>query len=242
MQRLWIREMWSIIPTNKNRRSTKKRPITNPKTFSPATTLPMLAKVLATKYFEWFVKSCVMTMGGQIVLNFGWNFVRIVMEIGHKTGHCHFISSHTKSEISSLHRLCSEAAKNLKTGIYLGLILKKHVCINFAKYATEKWVVTNDLHYLLMHFFAFIFAACLLRHRKHVNKCSGYNTGNYLIRGTIVNKAPLSVQFLLALGWKRGKAEASSSALLSKKGVGRERSIESQQKSDFFCSDIMPNW
>ena len=51
------------------------------------------------------------------------------------------------------------------------------------------------------------------------------------------------MQFLLALGgkgWERGKAEASSSALLSKKGVGREGSIESQQKFDFFCSDIMP--
>ena len=34
--------------------------------------------------------------------------------------------------------------------------------------------------------------------------------------------------------WERGKAEASSSALLSKKGVGREGSIESQQKFDFF--------
>ena len=35
-------------------------------------------------------------------------------------------------------------------------------------------------------------------------------------------------------------AKASSSALLSKKRVGREGSIESQQKFDFFCSDIMP--
>ena len=64
-----------------------------------------------------------------------------------------------------------------------------------------------------------------------------------MIRGTVVTKAPLRVQFLPALGgrgWERGKAEASSSALLSKKGVGREGSIESQQKFDFFCSDIMP--
>ena len=64
-----------------------------------------------------------------------------------------------------------------------------------------------------------------------------------ILRGTIVTKAPLRVQFLPALGgrgWERGKAEASSSALLSKKGVGREGSIESQQKFDFFCSDIMP--
>ena len=60
-------------------------------------------------------------------------------------------------------------------------------------------------------------------------------------RGTVVTKARLRVQFLLALGWERGKAEASSSALLSKKGVGREGSIDSQQKFDFFCSDIMPN-
>ena len=46
------------------------------------------------------------------------------------------------------------------------------------------------------------------------------------------------MQFLPALGvgrgWERGKAEASSSALLSKKGVGREGSIESQQKTDLF--------
>ena len=53
------------------------------------------------------------------------------------------------------------------------------------------------------------------------------------------------MQFLPALGggrgWERGKAEASSLALLSKKGVGREGSIESQQKFDFFCCDIMPN-
>ena len=41
-------------------------------------------------------------------------------------------------------------------------------------------------------------------------------------------------------GWERGKAEASSSALLSKKLVGREGSIENQQKFDFFCSVIMP--
>ena len=53
------------------------------------------------------------------------------------------------------------------------------------------------------------------------------------------------MQFLPALGgrgWERGKAEASSSALLSKNVAGREGSIESQQKFDFFCSDIMPNF
>ena len=46
---------------------------------------------------------------------------------------------------------------------------------------------------------------------------------NIRIRGTVVTKAPLRVQFLPALGgrgWKMGKAEASSLALLSKKGVG----------------------
>ena len=43
-------------------------------------------------------------------------------------------------------------------------------------------------------------------------------------RRNVVTKAPLRVQFLPALGgrgWERGKAEASSSALLSKKGGGR---------------------
>ena len=57
------------------------------------------------------------------------------------------------------------------------------------------------------------------------------------IRHAVKIKAPLRVQFLPAFGgrgWERGKAEASSSALLSKKGVGREGSIESQQKTDFF--------
>ena len=67
---------------------------------------------------------------------------------------------------------------------------------------------------------------------------------NTILRGTIVTKAPLRVQFLLAfggeMGWERGKAEASSLALLNKKGVGREGSIENQQKSDFFCSESLP--
>ena len=64
------------------------------------------------------------------------------------------------------------------------------------------------------------------------------------LRGTVVTKAPLRVQFSPALGgrgWERVKAEASSSPLLSKKGVGREGSIESQQKFDCFCSDSIPN-
>ena len=39
----------------------------------------------------------------------------------------------------------------------------------------------------------------------------------------------------------KGYSRSFSSALLSKKGVGREGSIESKQKSDFFCSDFMPN-
>ena len=65
----------------------------------------------------------------------------------------------------------------------------------------------------------------------------GVLSSDFTIRGTVVTKAPLRVQFLPALagrGWERGKAEASSLALLSKKGVGREGSIESQQKLDFF--------
>ena len=40
------------------------------------------------------------------------------------------------------------------------------------------------------------------------------------------------MQFLPALGGGGGK-EQEALALLSKKGVGREGSIESQQKSDF---------
>ena len=38
----------------------------------------------------------------------------------------------------------------------------------------------------------------------------------------------------------RGWEEQEASALLSKKGVGREGSIEIQQKFDFFCYDITP--
>ena len=45
------------------------------------------------------------------------------------------------------------------------------------------------------------------------------------------------MQFLLALGG-RGWEEQEASALLSKKGLGREGSIESQQKFDFFCYDF----
>ena len=68
-------------------------------------------------------------------------------------------------------------------------------------------------------------------------KCNTCLKGSCFLRGTIVTKALLRVQFLPALGgsgWEMGKAEASSSALLSKKGVGREGSRESQQKFDFF--------
>ena len=46
------------------------------------------------------------------------------------------------------------------------------------------------------------------------------------------------MQFLLTFFWGE---EQEASALLSKKGEGREGSIESQQKFDFFCYDIMPN-
>ena len=45
------------------------------------------------------------------------------------------------------------------------------------------------------------------------------------------------MQFLLALGGEgvgKGLSRSFSSALLSKKGVGREGSIESKQKFDFF--------
>ena len=55
----------------------------------------------------------------------------------------------------------------------------------------------------------------------------------YPLRGTVITKAPLRVQFLPALGgrgWERGKAKASSSALLSKKGVWREGSIGPMDK------------
>ena len=48
------------------------------------------------------------------------------------------------------------------------------------------------------------------------------------------------MQFLPALGG-RGWEEQEALALLRKKGVGREGSIESQQKFDFFCYDITPN-
>ena len=46
-----------------------------------------------------------------------------------------------------------------------------------------------------------------------------------LLRRNVVTKAPLREQFLPALGG-RGLEEQEASALLSKKGVGREESIE----------------
>ena len=55
----------------------------------------------------------------------------------------------------------------------------------------------------------------------------------FRIRGTVVTKASLRVQFLLALGG-RGWEEQEALALLIKKGLGREGSIESQQNFDFF--------
>ena len=61
-----------------------------------------------------------------------------------------------------------------------------------------------------------------------------------LLRRTVVTKAPLRVQFLPTFGGEGGREEQEASALLSKKR-GREGSIESQQKLDFFCHDITPN-
>ena len=48
------------------------------------------------------------------------------------------------------------------------------------------------------------------------------------------------MQFLPTFWGEGGWEEQEALALLSKKGVGREGSIESQQKFDFFCYDIMP--
>ena len=48
---------------------------------------------------------------------------------------------------------------------------------------------------------------------------------------TIIKKySTFSYLLGVALGWERGKAEASSSALLSKKGVRREGSIGPMDK------------
>ena len=53
-------------------------------------------------------------------------------------------------------------------------------------------------------------------------------------------KVPVhSLQFI-CFGGGRGWEEQEASALLSKKGMGREASTESQQKFDFFCYDITP--
>ena len=65
------------------------------------------------------------------------------------------------------------------------------------------------------------------RFLKHLGTISGS------IRRAVQIKPLLRVQFLLTLGG-RGE-EQETSALLSKKGEGREGSIESQQKFDFFC-------
>ena len=48
------------------------------------------------------------------------------------------------------------------------------------------------------------------------------------------------MQFLPTFLGEGGLEEQEASALLSKKGVGREVSIESQQKFDFFCYDNTP--
>ena len=55
------------------------------------------------------------------------------------------------------------------------------------------------------------------------------------IRRAFKTKALLRVQFLLTSGGRGEEQEAS--ALLSKKGGGREGSIENQQKFDFFSYD-----
>ena len=69
--------------------------------------------------------------------------------------------------------------------------------------------------------------------------CHIYGQIFMIVRRNVITKALLRVQFLPALGG-RGWEEQEASALLSKKGVGREGSIESQQKFDFFCNDITP--
>ena len=66
-----------------------------------------------------------------------------------------------------------------------------------------------------------------------------YYKGEGMVRHAVVTKAPLRVQFLVTYLGGRGE-EQEALALLSKKGVGREGSIESQQKFDFFCYDITP--
>ena len=66
-----------------------------------------------------------------------------------------------------------------------------------------------------------------------------YHLDISLLRHNVVTKAPLRVQFLPTLGG-RWWEEQEASALLSKNGGGREGSIESQQKFDFFCYDITP--
>ena len=59
-------------------------------------------------------------------------------------------------------------------------------------------------------------------------------------RRAVKTKALLRVQFLLTYGGGRGK-EQEALALLRKKEVGSEGSIERQQKFDFFSYDGMPN-
>ena len=53
------------------------------------------------------------------------------------------------------------------------------------------------------------------------------------IRRNVVTKALFRVPFLPTWGG-RGWEEQEALALLSNKGVGREKSIESQQKFEFF--------
>ena len=58
-------------------------------------------------------------------------------------------------------------------------------------------------------------------------------------RRDMATKALKRVQFLLTFFWGGEGEEQEASALLSKKG-GREGSIESQQKFDFFSYDGNP--
>ena len=60
------------------------------------------------------------------------------------------------------------------------------------------------------------------------------------LRHTVKTKAPLRVQFLQTFFLGEGGKMQEATALLSKKKGGREGSIESQQKFDFFSYDFSP--
>ena len=61
-----------------------------------------------------------------------------------------------------------------------------------------------------------------------------------MLRCAVKTKAPLRMQFLLTFFLGGRGEEQEASALLSK-NRGREGSIESQQKFDFFSYDVTPN-